>query len=71
MATNATQQAIMEAGSKDRLPMLASERTEMETYETIRTKIQDLLDAEGEVVQIILTGIHNDIYSTVDACHNA
>nr|GEV17486.1 hypothetical protein [Tanacetum cinerariifolium] len=26
---------------------------------------------EAEVVQIILTGIDNDIYSTVDACSNA
>ncbi|GJR04223.1 retrovirus-related pol polyprotein from transposon TNT 1-94 [Tanacetum coccineum] len=29
------------------------------------------LDAEAEAVQIILTGIDNDIYSTVDACPNA
>ncbi|GJY12814.1 hypothetical protein Tco_0382123 [Tanacetum coccineum] len=29
------------------------------------------LNAEAEAVQIILTGIDNDIYSTVDACPNA
>nr|GFD46468.1 hypothetical protein [Tanacetum cinerariifolium] len=28
-------------------------------------------NAEAEAVQIILTGIDNDIYSTVDACPNA
>ncbi|GKB87085.1 gag-pol polyprotein [Tanacetum coccineum] len=31
----------------------------------------DQLNAEAESVQIILTGIDNDIYSTVDACPNA
>nr|GEX92883.1 ribonuclease H-like domain-containing protein [Tanacetum cinerariifolium] len=30
-----------------------------------------IIDAEAEAVQIILTGIDNDIYSTVDACPNA
>nr|GFA77264.1 hypothetical protein [Tanacetum cinerariifolium] len=30
-----------------------------------------VLNAEAEAVQIILTGIDNDIYSTVDACLNA
>ncbi|GJU42894.1 hypothetical protein Tco_1195851 [Tanacetum coccineum] len=29
------------------------------------------IDAEAEAVHIILTGIDNDIYSTVDACANA
>nr|GEX27862.1 hypothetical protein [Tanacetum cinerariifolium] len=43
---NTLHNAIMEAGSKDRPPMLAP-------------------------VQIILTGIDNDICSTVDACSNA
>nr|GFB92080.1 hypothetical protein [Tanacetum cinerariifolium] len=33
--------------------------------------IRDQLNAEAEVVQIILTRIDNDIYSTVDACPNA
>ncbi|GKF96656.1 hypothetical protein Tco_0292477, partial [Tanacetum coccineum] len=29
------------------------------------------MNAEAEAVKIILTGIDNDIYSTVDACSNA
>nr|GFA90275.1 hypothetical protein [Tanacetum cinerariifolium] len=43
----------------------------METYKTVSQDIHDQLNAEAEVVQIILTGIDNDIYSTVDACPNA
>nr|GEV42661.1 retrovirus-related Pol polyprotein from transposon TNT 1-94 [Tanacetum cinerariifolium] len=48
-------------------------RTEsyMETYKTVSQDIRDQLNAEAEAVQIILTGIDNDIYSTVDACSNA
>nr|GFC03136.1 hypothetical protein [Tanacetum cinerariifolium] len=34
-------------------------------------QIRNQLNAEAEAVQIILTGIDNDIYSTVDACPNA
>ncbi|GKB14314.1 hypothetical protein Tco_0848237 [Tanacetum coccineum] len=56
--SNALHNAIMEAGGKDRPPMLAPD-------------IRDQLNAEAEAVQIILTGIDNDIYSTVDACPNA
>nr|GEX41088.1 hypothetical protein [Tanacetum cinerariifolium] len=37
----------------------------------VKQEIRDQLDAEAEAVQIILTGIDNDIYSTVDACPNA
>nr|GEY86677.1 hypothetical protein [Tanacetum cinerariifolium] len=55
--SNTLHNAIMEVGSKDRLPMLAPE-------------IRDQLNAEAEAVQIILIGIDNDIYSTVDACLN-
>ncbi|GKF32846.1 hypothetical protein Tco_0102644, partial [Tanacetum coccineum] len=33
--------------------------------------IRDQLNVEAQVVQIILTRIDNDIYSTVDACPNA
>nr|GEZ80377.1 hypothetical protein [Tanacetum cinerariifolium] len=120
--SNTLHNAIMEAGSKDRLPMLApgnyvqwksrikkyidtkpnhelihyclknppyelgwkdkevptSEgslvtRTERvnETYKNVSQDIRDQLNAEAEAVQIILTGIDNDIYSTVDACPNA
>nr|GEZ74599.1 hypothetical protein [Tanacetum cinerariifolium] len=78
----------MEAGSKDRPPMLAPGWKEkfvldsegnpttatarvFETYKNVKQEIRDQLNAESEAVQIILTGIDNDIYSTVDACPNA
>ncbi|GJU09170.1 hypothetical protein Tco_1125600 [Tanacetum coccineum] len=121
-SSNALHNAIMEAGSKDRPPMLApgnyvqwksrikryidtkpnselihhclqnppytyqwakktvpvaegsSETTTeryMENYKNVLQDIRDQLNAEAEAVQIILTGIDNDIYSTVDACPNA
>ncbi|GJV19740.1 hypothetical protein Tco_1368760 [Tanacetum coccineum] len=120
--SNALHNAIMEAGGKDRRPMLApgnyvqwksrikryintkpnneliyyclqnppyklkwTEKTVpvaegssettiegyMENYKNVSQDIQDQLNAEAEAVQIILTGIYNDIYSTVDACPNA
>nr|GEZ44684.1 ribonuclease H-like domain-containing protein [Tanacetum cinerariifolium] len=75
--SNTLHNAIMEAGSKDRLLMLAPgspitriERVH-ETYKNVSQEIRDQLNAEAEAVQIILTGIDNDIYSTVDACLNA
>nr|GEW90657.1 hypothetical protein [Tanacetum cinerariifolium] len=43
----------------------------MENYKNVSQDIHNQLNAEAEVVQIILTGIDNDIYSTVDACPNA
>ncbi|GJT32222.1 retrovirus-related pol polyprotein from transposon TNT 1-94 [Tanacetum coccineum] len=43
----------------------------MENYKNVSQDIRDQLNAEAEAVQIILTGIDNDIYSTVDACPNA
>ncbi|GKF00008.1 hypothetical protein Tco_0023358 [Tanacetum coccineum] len=121
-SSNALHNAIMEAGSKDRPPMLApgnyvqwksrikryidtkpnselihhclqnppytyqwAEKTVpvtegsskttteryMENYKNVSQDIRDQLNAEAEAVQIILTGIDNDIYSTVDACPNA
>nr|GEV94736.1 retrovirus-related Pol polyprotein from transposon TNT 1-94 [Tanacetum cinerariifolium] len=80
--SNALHNAIMEAGSKDRLPMLApvpvtegsSETTTeryMENYKNVSQDIRDQLNAEAKAAQIILTRIYNDIYSTVDACPNA
>nr|GEX43304.1 hypothetical protein [Tanacetum cinerariifolium] len=45
--------------------------TYMETYKNVSQDIRDQLNAEAEAVQIILSGIDNDIYSTVDACPNA
>ncbi|GJS85930.1 hypothetical protein Tco_0752471 [Tanacetum coccineum] len=120
--SNALHNAIMEAGGKDRPPMLAhgnyvqwksiikryidtkpnnelihyclqnppykfkwTEKTVpiaegsletttegyIENYKNVSQDIRDYLNAEAKVVQIILTGIDNDIYSTVDACLNA
>nr|GEU81161.1 integrase, catalytic region, zinc finger, CCHC-type, peptidase aspartic, catalytic [Tanacetum cinerariifolium] len=78
--SNALHNAIMEAGSKDRPPMLApvtegsSETTTeryMENYKNVSQDIRDQLNAEAEAFQIILTWIDNDIYSTIDACPNA
>nr|GEY25766.1 hypothetical protein [Tanacetum cinerariifolium] len=72
----------MEADSKDHPPMLApvpdsdgsptttTERV-FETYKNVTQDIRDQLNAEAEAVQIILTGIDNDIYSIVDVCPNA
>nr|GEZ49011.1 hypothetical protein [Tanacetum cinerariifolium] len=45
--------------------------TYMEIYKNVSQDIRDQLNVEAEVVQIILTRIDNDIYSTVDACSNA
>nr|GEU58545.1 hypothetical protein [Tanacetum cinerariifolium] len=42
-----------------------------ETYKNVSQEIRDQLNAKAEAVQIILTEIDNDIYSTVDACPNA
>ncbi|GKD14524.1 hypothetical protein Tco_1198931 [Tanacetum coccineum] len=75
--SNALYNAIMEAGGKDRPPMLApgSSKTTTkgytENYRNVPQEIRDQLNAEAEAVQIILTWIDNDIYSTVDACPNA
>ncbi|GJZ49072.1 retrovirus-related pol polyprotein from transposon TNT 1-94 [Tanacetum coccineum] len=95
--SNSLYNAIMEAGGKDRPPMLApgnynppykfkwtektvpvaegsSETTTegyMENYKNVSQDIRNQLDAEAEAVQIILTGINNDIYSIFNACPNA
>nr|GFC67129.1 hypothetical protein [Tanacetum cinerariifolium] len=42
-----------------------------ETYKNVSQDKRDQLNAEVKVVQIIFTGIDNDIYSTVDAYPNA
>nr|GEW22680.1 hypothetical protein [Tanacetum cinerariifolium] len=42
-----------------------------ETYATVTEDIRKQLDAEAETVQIIFTGIDNDIYSIIDSCLNA
>nr|GEZ45743.1 hypothetical protein [Tanacetum cinerariifolium] len=83
--SNTLHNAIMEAGGKDRPSMLAPDKevpisegssvttteTYMENYKNVSQDIRDQLNAEAEAVQIILTWIDNDIYSTVDACPNA
>nr|GEU57531.1 hypothetical protein [Tanacetum cinerariifolium] len=43
----------------------------MENYKNVSQDIRNQLNAEAEAVQIILTGIDNNIYSTVDAYPNA
>ncbi|GJT61294.1 retrovirus-related pol polyprotein from transposon TNT 1-94 [Tanacetum coccineum] len=43
----------------------------IENYKNVSQDIRDQLNAEAEAVKIILIGIDNDIYSTVDACPNA
>ncbi|GKG34525.1 hypothetical protein Tco_0437221, partial [Tanacetum coccineum] len=42
-----------------------------ESYTTVSEEIRKKIDAKAEVVQIILIGMDNDIYFTVDACPNA
>ncbi|GKB51754.1 hypothetical protein Tco_0902507 [Tanacetum coccineum] len=66
------------SSGKDRPPMLAPEGSSktttewyIENYKNVLEDIRNLLNAEAEAVHIILTGIDNDIYSTVDACLNA
>nr|GEZ51315.1 hypothetical protein [Tanacetum cinerariifolium] len=120
--SNALHNAIMEAGGKDRLPMLApgnyvqwksrikryidtkhnhelihyclqnppyeykwidkvvlvaegstetTTKRYMENYKNVSQDIRDQLNAKAEAVQIILIGMDNNIYSTVDDCPNA
>nr|GEU62788.1 hypothetical protein [Tanacetum cinerariifolium] len=59
--------SIMEAGGKDRPPMLATGN-----YVQWKSKIKRYIDTKpNHELQIILKGIDNDIYSKVDACPNA
>nr|GEY65515.1 hypothetical protein [Tanacetum cinerariifolium] len=51
-------------------PTTATEKV-FETYKNVKQEIRDQLNAKAEAVQIILTRIDNDIYSTVDAYPNA
>nr|GFC35158.1 hypothetical protein [Tanacetum cinerariifolium] len=46
-------------------------KTYMENYKNVSQDICDQMNAEAEAVEIILIGIDNDIYSTVDVCLNA
>nr|GEW24438.1 hypothetical protein [Tanacetum cinerariifolium] len=45
-------------------------KTYMENYKNVSQDIRDQLNAEAKAVKIILIGIDNDIYSTVDAFPN-
>ncbi|GJT93277.1 retrovirus-related pol polyprotein from transposon TNT 1-94 [Tanacetum coccineum] len=68
--SSAFHNAIVEAGGKDHPQMLAHGRRNGDVCNcSMETK--KWIDAEAEAVQIILSGIDNDIYSTVDACPNA
>ncbi|GKB57335.1 ribonuclease H-like domain-containing protein [Tanacetum coccineum] len=75
--SNALYNAIMKAGGKDRPPMLAPGSSEtttegyMENYKNVSQDIRNQLNAEAKAIQIILTGINNDICSTVNAFPNA
>nr|GEY93133.1 hypothetical protein [Tanacetum cinerariifolium] len=51
-------------------PITRTERVH-ETYKNVSQEIIDQLNAKVKAVQIILIGIDNGIYSTVDACPNA
>ncbi|GJR04398.1 hypothetical protein Tco_0527382 [Tanacetum coccineum] len=74
---------IMIAGSKERSPILSLETPkdgdrprvlgyiEKETYANTSQDNKQLIDAEVEAVHMILNGIRNDIYFTMDACLNA
>nr|GFD01700.1 hypothetical protein [Tanacetum cinerariifolium] len=42
-----------------------------QTSNSLHNAIMEAGSKDPEAVQIILTGIDNDIYSTVDACPNA
>nr|GEX92357.1 hypothetical protein [Tanacetum cinerariifolium] len=70
----------MEAGDKDHPLMLSlgskggsQPRIDKvnDPYKTVLEDIRNQLDAEAEVVQIILTWIDNDIYSIFNVCPNA
>nr|GEU47505.1 Gag-Pol polyprotein [Tanacetum cinerariifolium] len=62
--------AILSTEGFEGSPVTTTE-TYIETYKNVSQDIRDQLNAEAKAVQIILTGIDNDIYLTVDACPNA
>ncbi|GKC81928.1 hypothetical protein Tco_1137645, partial [Tanacetum coccineum] len=47
---------------------LVPEHTILETYENTLPENHAYIDAEAEAIHLILTGIRDDIYFTVDAC---
>ncbi|GKD85542.1 hypothetical protein Tco_1356696 [Tanacetum coccineum] len=50
---------------------MSATNTNRETYSTVNDETKKRIDIEAEAVHIILTGIDNDIHSTVDAYANA
>ncbi|GJT63212.1 hypothetical protein Tco_1006745 [Tanacetum coccineum] len=67
---------IMAAGSRDRPPMLATGRYAqwslfLEDFLNISSENKAHYDAEKEAIHLLLTGIGDEIYSTVDACKTA
>nr|GEY38923.1 retrotransposon protein, putative, Ty3-gypsy subclass [Tanacetum cinerariifolium] len=60
---------LKEARTRDDLTQ--PQRFIEETYETVTDNTKKLLDPKSEADHIILNGIGNDIYSTLDACDNA
>ncbi|GJU10641.1 gag-pol polyprotein [Tanacetum coccineum] len=67
---------IMVASFKERPPMLAPvgdepgqpHRVQEETYANTSPENRKLIDVKVEAIHMILNGISNNIYSTVDAC---
>nr|GFD10798.1 hypothetical protein [Tanacetum cinerariifolium] len=77
---------IMAAGSRDRPPMLATgrypqwrlrflryidTRPNVETPMNMTPENKAHFEAEKEAINLILTGIGDEIYSTLDACQTA
>ncbi|GKB16724.1 hypothetical protein Tco_0850647 [Tanacetum coccineum] len=85
MFISVTHNAIMEADGEDRAPLLVTypevlpkdyhpgrpTETKLETYSIVGENTRKRIDAKVKAVHIVLIGIDNDIYSTVDACANA
>ncbi|GKD28480.1 hypothetical protein Tco_1239258 [Tanacetum coccineum] len=67
---------IMAAGLRDRPPMLATGRyaqwqSPVEALLTMSLENKAHYESEKEAIHLLLTGIKDEIYSTVDACKTA
>ncbi|GJS96498.1 retrovirus-related pol polyprotein from transposon TNT 1-94 [Tanacetum coccineum] len=64
---------IMAAGSRDHPPILQEvpERTAVETLLNMSLENKAHYQSEKEAIHLLLTGIRDEIYSTVDACKTA
>nr|GEZ08342.1 hypothetical protein [Tanacetum cinerariifolium] len=77
-SNNTMHNDIMAISSKERPPMLALDEdnptqdstTKEETYENTSLEKRALVDAEAKAVHMIINGIGNNIYSTMDASLN-